>query len=55
MPDDSPVLPTTRFARWIAIAVLILFTVLLYFRDGSDLPPITGGTPAPPATTTPAR
>ena len=53
MPDDSPVLPASRFARWIAIAVLILFTVALYFRDGSNLPPVTGGTP--PATTTPAR
>ncbi len=53
MPDDSAPLPTARLARWIAIAVLIMFTVLLYFRDGRDLLPITGGTP--PVTTTPAR
>ena len=41
MPDDSPALPTSRFARWVAVAVLILFTVALYFRDGRRVPPLT--------------
>src|SRR2546427_13229052 len=45
MPDESPVLPPTRMARWLAIAAVIAFTVALYFRDGPQVPPLTG-TPA---------
>jgi hypothetical protein len=46
MADDSPVLPTSRIARWTVIAALILFTVALYFRDGRRVPPLTGTPPA---------
>ena len=45
MPDESPVLAPSRIARWFAIAAVILFTVALYFRDGRQVPPLTG-TPA---------
>src|SRR5207249_1890060 len=45
MPDESPVLAPSRLVRWLAIAVVIVFTVALYFRDGRRVPPLTG-TPA---------
>jgi hypothetical protein len=48
MPDESPVLPTSRIARWLATGLLILFVVALYFRDGRRLLPLTV-TPAAPA------
>ena len=41
MADESKVLPTSRIARWVAIAAVIVFTVALYFRDGRRLPPLT--------------
>jgi len=41
MPDDAPELPTSRLARWIAIAGVIAFAVALYFRDGRRLPALT--------------
>ena len=52
MPDDSPVLPPSRMAHWIAIAAVIAFAVALYFRDGRNLPPLTG---TPAATGQPAN
>jgi len=42
MPDESPVLPPSRIARWFAIAAVIVFTLALYFRDGRRVPPLTG-------------
>jgi len=39
-------------ARWIAIAAVIAFAVALYFRDGRNLPPLTG---TPAATGQPAN
>ena len=51
MPEDSPVLPTSRIARWIAIAAAIAFTVALYFREGLHLQPLTN---APPPAASPA-
>ena len=51
MPDESPVLPTSRIARWIAIAAAIAFTVTLYFREGLHLQPLTN---APPPAAAPA-
>jgi dienelactone hydrolase len=52
MADDAADLPTSRLARWIAIAGVIVFVVALYFRDGRRLPPITGS--AGPTATQPA-
>ena len=49
MPDDSPVLPTSRIARWIATGLLVLLVVALYFRDGRRLLPLTVTPPPPPA------
>jgi dienelactone hydrolase len=49
MGDESNVLPTSRVARWIAIAGLIAFAVALYFRDGRRLPPVTASSAAPAA------
>jgi hypothetical protein len=52
MADESPVLPPSRIARWIAIAAVIAFAVALYFRDGRNVPPLTG---TPAATGQPAN
>jgi len=52
MADETHELPTTRLARWIAIAGVIVFAVALYFRDGRRLPPLTS--PAGPAAAQPA-
>jgi len=52
MADETHDLPTTRLARWIAIGVVIVFAVALYFRDGRRLPPLTS--PAGPAAAQPA-
>src|SRR5438105_1943428 len=41
MADEMPQLPTTRLARWIAIAVVIVFAIALYFRDGRRVPSLT--------------
>jgi len=46
MADESPVLPTSRIARWVAIGVAIAFTVALYFREGLHLQPLTNAPPA---------
>ncbi len=52
MPDESPVLPPSRIARWVAIAAVIVFTLALYFRDGRRVAPLTG---APAASGQPAN
>ena len=52
MADESIILPTSRIARWFAIAAVIVFTVALYFRDGRRVPPLTG---TPTATGQPAN
>lgn len=54
MPEEPLVLPTSRIARWIAIAAVILFTVALYFRDGRRVAPLTA-TPAAATTDRPAN
>jgi len=52
MADETPDLPTSRLARWIAIAVVIVFAVALYFRDGRRVPSLTS--PVAPAAAQPA-
>lgn len=41
MRDESNVLPSGRVIRWIAVAVLLLGAVALYFRDGRRVAPLT--------------
>ena len=45
--DDR--LPPARLVRWLLLAGVILFSVGLYFRFGSDVPPLGTAT----TTTTP--
>jgi hypothetical protein len=52
MPDESAVLATSRIARWIAIAAAIVFTVVLYFREGLHVQPLTNTPPTAPAAQT---
>ncbi|HYL54340.1 MAG TPA: hypothetical protein VFD68_02605 [Gemmatimonadales bacterium] len=52
MPDESPVLATSRIARWIAIAAAIVFTVALYFREGLHVQPLTNTPSTAPAAQT---
>ena len=52
MADETPDLPTSRLARWIAIGVVIVFAVALYFRDGRRVPSLTS--PVAPAAAQPA-
>jgi hypothetical protein len=40
MRDESNVLPSGRVLRWIAVAVLLLGAVGLYFRDGRRVAPL---------------
>jgi uncharacterized membrane protein YgdD (TMEM256/DUF423 family) len=42
-------LPPARVVRWVLIAGIILFSVSLYFRFGTDVPPLGTAT----TTTTP--
>ncbi|MGH7570155.1 MAG: hypothetical protein ACREL9_14490 [Gemmatimonadales bacterium] len=51
MADESDEMPPSRVVRWIAVGLLILFAIVLYFRDGRDLPPLDAtpaAAPAPP-------
>ncbi|HXI63864.1 MAG TPA: hypothetical protein VNH14_05105 [Gemmatimonadales bacterium] len=52
MPEESPALPTSRIARWIAIAAAIVFTVALYFREGLHVQPLTNTPSTAPAAQT---
>jgi hypothetical protein len=54
MADESNVLPASRIVRWVAIGVLIVFAVVLYFREGRHVPPLAapGVSPAPAAAST---
>jgi hypothetical protein len=47
MADDPSSIPTSRFARWILLAVLVAGGVVLYFRDGTRVAVFGSG----PATT----
>jgi len=45
MAEESNEMPPARIVRWIAVGLLILFAIVLYFRDGRDLRPLDA-TPA---------
>ncbi len=51
MADELNEMPPSRIVRWIAVGLLILFAVVLYFRDGRDLSPLE----ATPAAAPPVR
>ena len=53
MPDESNVIPVSRLARWILLAVVIAAGAVLYFRDGARLPPFGSVAPAATADSTP--
>jgi len=42
MADDSSDVSPIRLVRWIAVGALICVAIILYFRFGTNLPPITG-------------
>ena len=46
MPDESNVIPPSRLARWLVLAILLIAGAVLYFRDGVRVPPF--GSVAPP-------
>jgi hypothetical protein len=46
MPDVPNVIPPSRFARWLVLAVLIVAGAVLYFRYGVRLPPFGSSLPA---------
>ena len=48
-PSDET-LPPGRVVRWVALAGVILFSAVLYFRFGLKTPPL-GNTPAATTTT----
>ena len=39
MADESNAFGIARLVRWLALAVLIVFAVALYFRDGARVAP----------------
>ena len=39
MPDEPNVISTIRLARWLMLAVLLVGGIVLYFRNGTELPP----------------
>ena len=41
-------LPPARLVRWVLLAGVILFSVGLYFRYGSDVPPLGTATTTTP-------
>jgi len=45
MPDESNEFPLGRQLRWLALGLLILLAVALYFRDGRRVVPF-GAAPA---------
>ena len=49
-PDER--LPSGRVVRWIALAGVILFSVVLYFKFGLHTPPL-GSTPGATSTSSP--
>ena len=39
MPDEPNVISSIRLARWLMLAVLLAGGIVLYFRNGTRLPP----------------
>ena len=55
MPDESASVPAARVVRWMALGVLVLLAVALYFADGLRLAPLSAAPPDTGAASTPAR
>ncbi|HXQ27827.1 MAG TPA: hypothetical protein VN848_01045 [Gemmatimonadales bacterium] len=45
MPDDANALPLGRLVRWTVIALLLLLGLVLYFRTGLQVAPLTATAP----------
>jgi hypothetical protein len=39
MADEPNVISTIRLARWLMLAMLLVGGIVLYFRNGTQLPP----------------
>jgi hypothetical protein len=51
MADESnDAMPASQLVRWLAVALLILAAVGLYFRDGRHAPPLRPAAAAPDTT-----
>ncbi len=37
MPEDPNVIPSSRFARWLLLLVVVAIGLVLYFRSGTRL------------------
>jgi hypothetical protein len=53
MPEENGVIPTSRLARWMMLALLLGGGIAFYFRDGLHLPAF--GSVEPPAESDTAR
>ena len=47
MAGDPNDIPAARLVRWLAVALLVLGAVWLYFRYGLRVPPLDRHLPAP--------
>jgi len=52
MADESNIISTIRLARWLALAVLLVGGIVLYFRSGTTLPPFGSVEPSAETETT---
>ncbi len=52
MPEDSNVISSIRLARWLMLAVLLVGGIVLYFRNGTHLPPFGSVEPSVETDTT---
>lgn len=52
MVDESNPMPTSQLVRWLAVGVLILAALGLYFRDGRRMPSLDSAPAALDTTST---
>jgi len=52
MADEPNVISTIHLARWLMLAVLLVGGIVLYFRNGTQLPPFGSGEPSVETDTT---
>jgi hypothetical protein len=52
MADENNVISTIRLARWLMLALLLVGGLVLYFRNGTKLPPFGSVEPSVESDTT---